>query len=69
MSAAPPIETTVEKPISCDFAQSKIAVHTAPDCESNAKFPSLIVPSPKVAFKNPFGRATPKQFGPIKRML
>ena len=64
-SAVSPKVTTLENPICRAAAQSKIAVHIPPDCETKAKLPGLAVLRLYVAFKPAAGRITPMQFGPI----
>ena len=59
---------TLEKPTSFDLAQSKIAVHKAPDCEIKAILPAIALPLLKVAFSPISGRITPRQLGPISRI-
>ena len=64
-----PIDTTLEKPTSLLCAQSRIAVHSAPDCDTKAMSPVFAPPLLKVAFRPIDGRMMPRQFGPIRRML
>ncbi len=64
-----PIDTMLEKPTSLLFAQSRIAVRSAPDCDTKAMLPVFAPPLLNVAFRPMDGRMTPRQFGPIRRIL
>ena len=63
------MDMTLENPTSLVCAQSRIAVHKAPDCDTKARLPILALPWLNVALRPISGRITPKQLGPIKRML
>ena len=67
-SAPMPVDTTAEKATSRFSAQSRIAVHKAPDCDTRAIPPSAALLLPKVAFKPTLGRMRPRQFGPRNRI-
>jgi len=59
---------TVEKPTLFGCAQSRIAEHSAPDCEISAIEPGVAPLCAKVAFRPISGRITPRQLGPRSRM-
>ncbi len=67
MSVEPPSETTLEKPTLLGIAQSSIAAHTAPDCDTSPSDPASAVPRAKVAFSPISGRMIPRQLGPTSR--
>ena len=55
MSADPPSEITLEKPMPFGRAQSSIAVQIAPDCDTSASDPALALPRPNVALRPRLG--------------
>ena len=63
-SAPMPVEIRLEKPTSLFSAQSRIAVHSAPDCEMTAIRPGSALPALNVAFSPMSVRITPRQLGP-----
>ena len=56
------------KPTSSWAAQSRIAVSSAPDCETNPTRPGFAIPAANVALNAPMGFMIPRQFGPTTRM-
>ena len=62
------MEITLEKPMPLVSAQSSMAVHSAPDCDTSARSPDRVAPWLKVAFSPMAGRWMPRQLGPMKRM-
>ena len=67
-SAPMPVEIRLENPTSLFAAQSRMAVHSAPDCEITAIRPGIALPALKVALSPMSERITPRQFGPRMRM-
>ena len=57
-----PTETTWEKPICWAAAQSMTAVASAPDCETNATWPSIGIVPAKLALSLRRGTISPRQF-------
>ncbi len=68
MSDEVPSETTAEKPTLFGLAQSRIAAHSAPDCEIRPIVPFTAPAWAKVALRPSCGRIAPKQLGPSRRM-
>ncbi len=64
-----PVEITLEKPTALTRAQSRMAVHSAPDCEMSPIDPGRALPALNVPLKRMSVRMTPRQFGPTKRRL
>jgi hypothetical protein len=64
-----PSETTCEKPMSRDCAQSIIEVTIAPDCVTKASRPLIGGRCAKLAFSPVAGTITPRQLGPTMRMV
>src|SRR5262245_16671899 len=64
MSAKSPSEIKCEKPMPFDRAQSRTAVHKAPDCDTNAILPGNAAMCAKLAFRPTPGTNKPRQFGP-----
>ena len=62
-----PSERKYEKPICCVAAQSRMAVQSAPDCDSNATRPTAGIPLAKLALSFACGTIAPRQLGPITR--
>jgi hypothetical protein len=62
------VDTTLEKPMPLVSAQSSMAVHSAPDCDTSARSPDSVAPWLKVALSPMDGRWMPRQLGPMKRM-
>jgi hypothetical protein len=68
-STIEPIETKALKPTFSRKLQSSTAVQRAPDCEMNAILPLWAIPAAKVALSPEIGFITPRQLGPITRIL
>ena len=68
MSDEEPRDTTVEKPTLFGLAQSRMAAHSAPDCEIRPMLPLSALACAKVALTPSCGRMTPRQLGPSRRM-
>ena len=66
-SAAAPRDTTLLKPTPEGFAQSRIAVQIAPDCDTSASLPGSAGTGENVAFSPASVRISPRQFGPSRR--
>ncbi len=68
-SSIEPIETKPEKPTFSFNDQSRTAVQSAPDWLRKATEPPCADFAAKVAFNPMIGLITPRQFGPITRIL
>ncbi len=68
MSSPTPVEMTVENPTRRARAQSSVAAHRAPDCETSARRPGPGISPPTVAFKRRSVLTTPRLLGPRNRM-
>ena len=68
MSDEEPSDTTVEKPTLFGLAQSRMAAHSAPDCEIRPMLPLSALACAKVALTPSCGRMMPRQLGPSRRM-
>ena len=64
---SPPSETTLEKPTLLGCAQSSIAVHIAPDCETRPMVPGSGAAMREGRVQPVAGRMMPRQFGPMSR--
>jgi len=64
-----PMEMKYLNPTCCCLAQSRTAVQSAPDCDTNAMSPASGVIAAKDTFTPAPGLIIPRQFGPISRML
>ena len=62
-----PVEITVEKPTRRVCAQSRMAAHSAPDCETSARRPGKVGRGPQDALSRWSLRISPRLFGPRKR--
>ena len=58
----------LEKPMFSPRAQSRMAVHSAPDCEKKAMLPAGGVPAAKVALSPVPVLLRPRQLGPSSAM-
>ena len=66
-SALSPSETKCENPMLRLFAQSNMAVASAPDCVTKASLPGKALPGEKLAFSDTPVTKAPMQFGPNTR--
>jgi hypothetical protein len=64
-----PSETTWEKPMPRDVAESSTEVAIAPDCATKARWPGFGAMCAKPALRPADGTMTPMQFGPTMRSV
>ena len=62
-----PTDTKCENPSDCSLAQSSMAVHKAPDCETKATRPPSGIEAAKLALSFAPGTMMPRQLGPDDR--